>query len=419
MGNKEKISMAETKKSSQQKNTHDPTYSATNNSNESKLLELAHNLSERIKELNCLYGISRLVENSILSLEAILQSVVDLIPPAWQYPEITCARISLDNTEYKTANFKKTSWKQSQNITVNGIQTGAVEVYYLGKRQESDEGPFLKEERNLLMVISERLGHIIEHKLAEEKALALYQKERQLRQQLQTEMRVRIDFTRKLIHELKTPLTALIATSQLLQDETRGGKYEKLAKYVFSGANDLNQRIEELHDVTKGEIGALKLNYQKMYIEKFLHSLSEETRAFMQQCNLKLELQLQDSLPVINADPDRIRQVILNLLNNACKYAKEGKRILLKAYRQADDLVIEVQDFGPGIPEERQPTLFEPGYQLAHHEDRSGGLGIGLALCKMIVELHGGKIWLTSKIGKGSSFFFTIPLKVIVVRNDR
>jgi signal transduction histidine kinase len=375
-----------------------------------RIRELTHDLSERVKELNCLYGISRLVDNPSLSMNDILQGVVDLIPPAWQFPEVTCARIKFKNSTFSTTNFRISNWQQTQDLTVNEKPSGSLEVIYLERRPDSDEGPFLKEERNLLNVIAERLGHIVEHKSAEENAHILFQREKQLRQKLQNEMRVRIDFTRKLIHELKTPLTSLIATSQLLCDETRGGKLEKLAGYMWEGANNLNSRIEELHDVTRGEIGTLKLHLKRVDIEQLLYSVEEETGAFSRQCGITIELDCRGPLPKVNADPDRLRQIILNLINNACKYARDGKRIILKAAREPGNVLVEVQDFGPGIPPGRQRTLFDAGYQLAYHDERSGGLGIGLALCKMLVELHGGRIWLNSKSGKGCCFFFTIPL---------
>lgn len=377
---------------------------------EDRLRKLTHDLSERVKELNCLYGISRLVDNASLSLNEILQGLVNLIPPAWQYPEITCARIRLKNCAFFTTNFRSTAWAQTQDININGKPAGSLEVIYLEERPASDEGPFLKEERNLLNVIAERLGHIVEHKTAEENAHILYQREKQLRQKLQNEMRIRIDFTRKLIHELKTPLTSLIATSQLLYDETRGGKLEKLAGYIWEGANNLNSRIEELHDVTRGEIGTLKLNMKKVMVDQLLHSIEEETRAFSQQCGVAIELECQERLPEVNADSDRLRQIILNLIINACKYARDGKKIILKVVRDHENLLVEVQDFGPGISAARQHNLFDTGYQLAYHDERSGGLGIGLALCKMLIELHGGQIWLKSRPGKGCRFFFTIPL---------
>jgi PAS domain S-box-containing protein len=132
-----------------------------------KLLEAAlekktHDLSERIKELKCLYGISELVNTPGILLKGILQGVVNLIPPSWQYPDITCSRITIDDQEYKTENFKLTNWKQTAEIFVNGELHGILEIYYLAEKSELDEGPFLKEERSLINEITERLGKIIE-----------------------------------------------------------------------------------------------------------------------------------------------------------------------------------------------------------------------------------------------------------------
>jgi signal transduction histidine kinase len=103
-----------------------------------------------------------------------------------------------------------------------------------------------------------------------------------------------------------------------------------------------------------------------------------------------------------------LRQIIFNLVNNACKYARQGEKITIRATGRKGSVAIEVRDYGPGIPPKKQRELFKPGYQLSRHNARSGGLGIGLALCKMLVELHGGKMWLRSHVGKGSSFFFTL-----------
>ena len=377
---------------------------------ESELRDLAHKLSERVKELNCLYGISRLVEDRNSSVNEILQGVVNLTPPAWQYPEVTCARIKLKNQQFKTANFRETIWKQTETIMVNGEQFGAIEVYYLKEKPESDEGPFLKEERNLIHVIAERLGHIIEHRLAENSLQSSYEQEKELRQRLQAEMQGRIDFTRNLIHELKTPLTSLVATSQLLFEEEQNKKLGKLAQYVWEGANSLNNRIDELHDVVKGEIGKLELDLKPLDLKQLLLSLVEEIRALARQHSVAISLKVSESLPEVYADAVRVRQIVLNLLNNALKYAAEGGRVTIKATAKSTSVMVEVQDRGPGIAEQEQEHLFQPGYQTACAGKRSGGLGIGLALCKLLVELHGGKIWVRSQLGKGSSFFFTLPL---------
>lgn len=140
---------------------------------EEALQKRTHDLGERVKELNCLYGISELVEKPDISLEELIQGTVDLIPPAWQYPEITCARIILEGEEFTTENFRETTWKQTSDIVLHGERIGSVEVYYLEEKPESDEGPFLKEERNLLNVIAERLGETIE-RMRSQKALKEY-----------------------------------------------------------------------------------------------------------------------------------------------------------------------------------------------------------------------------------------------------
>ncbi len=136
---------------------------------EAELRKRTHDLSERIKELNCLYGIAHIVEKPGISFEEICQGVVEIIPISWQYPEITCARIVLEDQIYKTNDFEETDWKQSSDILVHGERIGCVDIFYLEERPKIDEGPFLKEERNLLDGIAERLGKITEQKRAEKK----------------------------------------------------------------------------------------------------------------------------------------------------------------------------------------------------------------------------------------------------------
>jgi len=201
-----------------------------------------------------------------------------------------------------------------------------------------------------------------------------------------------------------------VATSQLLLEEERNKKLGKLARYVWEGANSLNNRIDELHDVVKGEIGKLELELKPLDLGKLLLSLIEETRALAQQHGVAINLRLAESLPEVYADAVRVRQILLNLLNNAFKYAAEGGRVIIKATAKSTLMTVEVQDRGPGIAEHEQQHLFEPGFQTAYLGEHPGGLGIGLALCKLLVELNGGKIWVRSQSGKGSSFFFTLPL---------
>ena len=119
---------------------------------------------------------------------------------------------------------------------------------------------------------------------------------------------------------------------------------------------------------------------------------------------------LPPSLPLVWADKERLRQVVLNLLINASKFTPEGGKITLKAKEKDTSLVMEIQDTGPGIPEEEQQRLFQPYHRQITDREHLSGLGLGLALCKYLVELHNGKIWVESQVGKGSTFGFSIPL---------
>ncbi len=136
---------------------------------EKELEGLLHDMGERNKELNCLFGLSRLIERPQISWEQICREAVNLIPNAYQYPDITCARITFDGIEYKTDNFKKTELSQYAPIEVHGEKAGAVEVYYLEERPKCDEDPFLKEERDLLNAVAEHLGGVAERRQTGEK----------------------------------------------------------------------------------------------------------------------------------------------------------------------------------------------------------------------------------------------------------
>ncbi len=147
---------------------------------EKTLMKQAHDLGERIKEINCLYGMSKLVEKNSISLERIYQRVVELIPDSWQFPDITCAQLTIGRRKYQTKNYKKTKWHQSVDIVVYGRKEGTLIVGYLEKRPKSFEGPFLEEERPLINAVAERVGRTTERKRAEG---ALAESEQKLKKQ--------------------------------------------------------------------------------------------------------------------------------------------------------------------------------------------------------------------------------------------
>jgi len=252
---------------------------------------------------------------------------------------------------------------------------------------------------------------ITERKRSENKLQQLYEQERKLRQELEAEMKRRVEFTRALAHELKTPLTPVMASSELLVAELKQEPLLSLAKNVNRGASNLNNRINELLDLARGEIGMLQIKSETVDIGKLLREAAQDMTPVAGGKNQSLVLELPDFMPLIRGDGGRLRQVIQNLLNNACKYTPEGGKITLRGRRDGAHFVGEVQDTGQGITEEEQKRLFEPYHRLERDREHFSGLGLGLALSKTIVELHGGQIWVKSQPGKGSTFGFSIPLE--------
>ena len=246
---------------------------------------------------------------------------------------------------------------------------------------------------------------------SEAKLQALYQEEQILRQKLQAEIDKRVEFTRAVVHEIKTPLTPVVTASELLLEELKEEPALGLVRSINKGAYNLNQRIDELLDLARGEVGMLNLSPASVNPIPLLQEIANDMIPVAQQNGQSLNLELPQSLPSAWADEDRLRQVILNLINNAIKFTPEGGKITLRAKKDGANLVVEVQDTGQGISKEDQHWLFEPYYQIGGETARWRGLGLGLSLSKRLVELHRGSIWVKSQKGRGSTFGFSIPFE--------
>jgi PAS domain S-box-containing protein len=251
---------------------------------------------------------------------------------------------------------------------------------------------------------------ITERKHASEELEVRYENERKLRQELEEEIAKRIEYTRALVHELKTPLTPVVASSELLLEESQETGTQRLAENIYQGANNLSRRIDELLDLARSEIGSLEVHPEEVEPAGLLNNIVSEITPLSLRYRQLLEIEIPSSLPIIWADPDRFQQIVLNLLNNALKYSPPETEIILRAREEAKNLIVEVQDEGPGISEEEQKRLFEPYHRTESDRARLSGLGLGLALSKTIVELQGGEIWVKSRKGEGSTFSFSLPL---------
>ncbi len=223
-------------------------------------------------------------------------------------------------------------------------------------------------------------------------------------------------FIDTLSHELKTPLTSIIAAAGLLAEEletTGDESHQRLIQTIIQNAGTLETRLAELMDIVKTGSGKIQLQLEPVDMKSLLLGTCMQVSPLIQGKGQRLNTELPPSLPIIHGDGQRLEQAVLNLLTNATKFTPKGGTITLRAQRLDTGMVIEVQDTGIGIAREERDRLFQPYSRLNSDRQRHPGLGLGLALAKQVVELHGGKIWVESEPGKGSTFAFSLPQRTV------
>jgi PAS domain S-box-containing protein len=235
-------------------------------------------------------------------------------------------------------------------------------------------------------------------------------------QKLKNQMEQRADFMRILVHELKTPLTPLLSISDLLisqynYDISLVKKLDKINKGIIR----LSKRVDELMDLSKGEIGLLNIEVKDVDIVSLLNDAASYIEPQLLRKDQILFKDIPEFLPLVQGDEERLYQVIINLLDNASKFTiRKGK---IKLYTEVADsnLIIKVENSGVCLTEEQQNIIFNPYQRLPINQSSTSGLGLGLALSKKLIELHGGEIWVESGINEGNIFCFSLPTSKDVV----
>jgi len=236
-----------------------------------------------------------------------------------------------------------------------------------------------------------------------------YNKERQLNARLAEEIDQRISFNRALVHELKTPLTPMIATSELMVHLYKDEPIRGFAGNVLDGSLALNKRIDELLDVAKSETGMLSINKRKMNLSKLGQDMYTYLLPRFGNNGVHFSYDNGGQEVFINADKERIKQVLLNLLDNAAKHTKTDDTVVLSVWQEASQAFISVKDSGEGIPKEQQAAIFETYTSAKKRLTKYDGLGIGLYLVHKIVTKHDGTIIVKSAKGAGCEFIVTLP----------
>ena len=257
--------------------------------------------------------------------------------------------------------------------------------------------------------------NISKHKAMEERIIELYQQEKAHREELQEEAHSRGQFINVLAHELRTPVTPILASTAMLNDlfiNQADDVKKKLILNVYKSTRTLAHRLEELLDLARYSRGTFKLRLQPTELQAFFKDSIDRFMPSFEQRQQHLVVEMPESLPVADVDPSRLEQVISNLLSNSSKFGQEKGNIRVRISYSNEVLRVEVKDDGIGISQDDQQRLFQPYHRTEQDRQQFTGLGLGLAVAKQIIEAHGGNIWVESEINKGSIFIFSIPLKL-------
>jgi len=355
-------------------------------------------LTERVKELDCLYQIGDISHQPDLEHREILSRIISIIPPAMQYPELATARLMIDGDSISSHPLVQGPVQISAEVEENFRKCGLLEVFY----QSLPDGSiptFLPEEERLLRSIARQISLVIERKSIEENNL-------RLQDQLRHADRLATigQLAAGIAHEINEPLTNILGFAQLIdENDSIPDQVHQDAKHIINSTLHAREVIRKLMlfsrqvPPNKTEVDLNKLIIDGLY---FLESRCERQQ-------IRLVKDLDNANPSIIADPSQIHQVMVNLVVNSMQAMPEGGTITLGTKKQGKKVLLFVSDTGTGMTKEVLEKIFIPFYTT---KDINQGTGLGLSVVHGIVNTHNGKIEVDSSPGKGSCFtiFFEV-----------
>jgi two-component system NtrC family sensor kinase len=356
-------------------------------------------LRERVKELTCLYRIAQLAERPEVGLQEMLQRVVELLPPAWQYPEMAAARIVLDGREYRAGAAGPASHQQSAEIVVAGKRRGAVYVNYVGERPAFAAGAFLVEETKLINAVAREAALIVERREAEQERANLQ------RQLIHADRLATIGrLAAGVAHELNEPLGSILGFAQLAS---------KCPELPQSASRDIEKIVTASlyarEVIRKLMVFSRQVPARKVQVN--VNQVVKEGLYFLEarcaKAGTRLVCELDPELPEICADPAQLTQVLVNLVVNALQAMPAGGTLTVSTRAASGNVCLLVQDTGSGISEELLGRIFLPFFTT---KDINEGTGLGLSVVHGIVTAHRGTIDVRSQPGRGTCFEIRLPL---------
>jgi signal transduction histidine kinase len=247
--------------------------------------------------------------------------------------------------------------------------------------------------------------------------LRLIEQQQETVERLQEVDRLKQQFLANMSHELRTPLNSIIGYSEVLLDGVDGDLTEDAeedVEAIHDSGKHLLSIINEILDLAKIEAGQMQLDPQDVDLPQFIKDIVHSGQILVKDKDVALEWVEQSAVPVIQADPIRVRQVLWNLISNAVKFTEAGGVTVTYGMHSDTEVFVRVQDTGIGMNEEGLATIFQRFSQVdGSSTRRAGGTGLGLTITRQLVRMHGGDVYVESEVGVGSTFWFTLPVEII------